>query len=329
MFKALCSTTWVWYLHSNAHDYELILISQQTTLSKVFCSNLAHLSLVFFWFTGMHLHGAYFSSYHCWLKDPKYSFPSAQSIWYFIGQDILNTKIGIYFQGVHITSGLFQLWRSEGIITNLALKDACCVSLIATILSLLGSSLHLHLIWLEISLYKKSKSFSIHHSISLFGLGSISFSRHQIHISAPIHRLLLSGLDPMSMPCAQELLNLSKSSLHTASALEFDVILLPQGIITFHTHLCGSITLLRTNALYATTLTSNSSILGSSGKLLTNGSVLLGQVITHHLYLGVVCLSSSVLGFRLRFYFTYTSASYMQLLSWNAQLSMNLAIAGS
>lgn len=317
MFKALCSTTWVWYLHSNAHDYELILISQQTTLSKVFCSNLAHLSLVFFWFTGMHLHGAYFSSYHCWLKDPKYSFPSAQSIWYFIGQDILNTKIGIYFQGVHITSGLFQLWRSEGIITNLALKDACCVSLIATILSLLGSSLHLHLIWLEISLYKKSKSFSIHHSISLFGLGSISFSRHQIHISAPIHRLLLSGLDPMSMPCAQELLNLSKSSLHTASALEFDVILLPQGII------CGSIT------EYATTLTSNSSILGSSGKLLTNGSVLLGQVITHHLYLGVVCLSSSVLGFRLRFYFTYTSASYMQLLSWNAQLSMNLAIAGS
>lgn len=319
MFKALCSTTWVWYLHSNAHDYELILISQQTTLSKVFCSNLAHLSLVFFWFTGMHLHGAYFSSYHCWLKDPKYSFPSAQSIWYFIGQDILNTKIGIYFQGVHITSGLFQLWRSEGIITNLALKDACCVSLIATILSLLGSSLHLHLIWLEISLYKKSKSFSIHHSISLFGLGSISFSRHQIHISAPIHRLLLSGLDPMSMPCAQELLNLSKSSLHTASALEFDVILLPQGIIS----ISGSIT------EYATTLTSNSSILGSSGKLLTNGSVLLGQVITHHLYLGVVCLSSSVLGFRLRFYFTYTSASYMQLLSWNAQLSMNLAIAGS
>ena len=303
MFKALCSTTWVWYLHSNAHDYELILISQQTTLSKVFCSNLAHLSLVFFWFTGMHLHGAYFSSYHCWLKDPKYSFPSAQSIWYFIGQDILNTKIGIYFQGVHITSGLFQLWRSEGIITNLALKDACSVSLIATILSLMGSSLHLHLIWLEISLYKKSKSFSIHHSISLFGLGSISFSRHQIHISAPIHRLLLSGLDPMSMPCAQELLNLSKSSL---SALEFDVILLPQGIVIL--------------------TTSNSSILGSSGKLLTNGSVLLGQVITHHLYLGVVCLSSSVLGFRLRF---YTSASYMQLLSWNAQLSMNLAIAGS
>ena len=292
MFKAICSTTWVWYLHSNAHDYALEkLISQQTTLSKVFCSNLAHLSLVFFWFTGMHLHGAYLSTYQCWLKDPKHSLPSAQSIWSFIGQDILNTKIGIYFQGVHITSGLFQLWRSEGIITNLALKDACSVSLIATILSLMGSSLHLHLIWLEISLYKKSKSFSIHHFCSLFGLGSISLSRHQIHISVPIHRLLLSGIDPMSMPCPQELLNLSKSS-------RFDVILLPQGRI--------------------------SSLLGSSGKLLTNGSVLLGQVITHHLYVGVTCLSSSVLGFRLRYTFSLAT-----ILSWNAQLSMNLAIAGS
>ena len=95
----------------------------------------------------------------------------------------------------------------------------------------------------------------------------------------------------MSMPCPQELLNLSKSS-------RFDVILLPQGRI--------------------------SSLLGSSGKLLTNGSVLLGQVITHHLYVGVTCLSSSVLGFRLRYFsFTFT------ILSWNAQLSMNLAIAGS
>ena len=126
---------------------------------------------------------------------------------------------------------------------SLGLKDACSVSLIATLLSLIGSSLHLHLIWLETSLYKKFKSFSIHHLSSLFGLGSLSLSRHQIHISVPIHRLLLSGIDPMSMPCLQELLNLCKSSL------------------CFH---------------------NSSSLLGSSGKLLTNASVLLGQVITHH-----------------------------------------------
>ena len=74
LFKAICSTTWVWYLHSNAHDYNSQLFSSQT-LSKVFCSNIAHLSVVFFWLTGMHLHGAYFSTYHIWLKDPKYKLP--------------------------------------------------------------------------------------------------------------------------------------------------------------------------------------------------------------------------------------------------------------
>jgi len=303
MSKAPSSTTWVWSLHSDAHDYEPTLTSQQTTSSKIFSSNLAHLSLVFFWLAGMHLHGAYFSNYHCWLKDPKHSFPSAQSVWHLVGQDILNAEVGAHFQGIYITSGLFQLWRSEGIVTNLALKDACCVSLIATILSLLGSFLHLHLIWPEVSLYKKFKSLSIHHTIGLFGLGSISFSGHQIHISVPIHRLLLSGLDPASMPCPQELLNLSELSL---PASEFGAIFLPRGA--------------------AALTTSNSSVLGSSGKLLAGGSILLGQVAAHHFYLGVVCLLSGVLASRLR---SHTSASYMQLLSWNAQLSINLAITGS
>ena len=37
---------------------------------KVFSSNLAHLSLVFFWISGMHLHGAYLSNYDIWLKIP-------------------------------------------------------------------------------------------------------------------------------------------------------------------------------------------------------------------------------------------------------------------
>ena len=95
MSKAISSTTWVWSLHSDAHDYALgELTPQQTTSSKIFSSNLAHLSLVFFWLAGMHLHGAYFSNYHCWLKDPKHSSPSAQSVWHLVGQDILNAEVG-------------------------------------------------------------------------------------------------------------------------------------------------------------------------------------------------------------------------------------------
>jgi photosystem I P700 chlorophyll a apoprotein A1 len=304
MSKAISSTTWVWSLHSDAHDYNTQLSSSLSS-SKIFSSNIAHLSLVFFWLAGMHLHGAYLSTYHCWLKDPKHSLPSAQSVWPLVGQDILNAEVGAHFQGIYITSGLFSVWRSEGLVTNLALKDACAVSLIATILSLMGSFLHLHLIWPETSLYKKFKSLSVHHLSGLFGLGSLSLSGHQIHISVPVHRLLLSGVDPASMPCPQELLNLSELSLRS------DAILLPLG--------------------YSTT----SSILGSSGKLLAGASILLGQVAAHHFYVGVVCLLSGIICHSLR---SRTSSPLLLQRpypngygygSWNAQLSINLAITGS
>ena len=149
----------------------------------------------------MHFHGAYFSNYNIWLKDPKHYLPSAHNVWSLIGQDILNSDIGNYFQGIHITSGIFQLWRSEGIITQIHLKYATCASLIGTIISCSGSYFHMHISWSTRSFYKKFKcAGSIHHLSVLFGLSSISWCGHQIHISVPPNRLLDSGIDPVVMP---------------------------------------------------------------------------------------------------------------------------------
>ena len=68
------TTTWIWNLHSDAHDFDMQQSSQFLVTRKVFSSNVAHLSLVFFWISSMHLNGAYFSNYDIWLKDPKHSF---------------------------------------------------------------------------------------------------------------------------------------------------------------------------------------------------------------------------------------------------------------
>ena len=237
------TTTWIWNLHSDAHDFHIQhlafvavssntsqqnnrftrraavlrlvavcssgMISSMNIKRSAFSSNLAHLSLVFFWITGMHFHGAYFSNYDIWLKDPKHYFPSALSVWSFIAQDILNSDIGNYFQGIHITSGIFQLWRSEGLITQIHLKYACSASLIGTIISCSGSYFHMHISWslgIKRTFYKKFKCLSIHHSAVLFGLSSISWCGHQIHISVPPNRLLDSGIDPVVMPCPQDFL---------------------------------------------------------------------------------------------------------------------------
>ena len=78
-FKGPFTTPWIWNLHSDAHDFHIQQsLSSMKIRRKVFSSNLAHLSLVFFWMTGMHFHGAYFSNYDIWSRDPKHSLPSAQ-----------------------------------------------------------------------------------------------------------------------------------------------------------------------------------------------------------------------------------------------------------
>ena len=210
--KGAKTTTWIWNLHSDAHDFyisstnERALMAKERALRaitrKVFSSNLAHLSLVFFWISGMHFHGAYFANADIWNKDPKHYLPSAHNVSSLIGQDILNSDIGNYFQGTSITSGLFQLWRSEGIIVAIDLKYGCSASLIGTIMCMSGSYFHMHIGWSKERVLALSTSY---HLALLFGLSSISWSGHQIHISLPTHRLLDSGIDPVVIPWLQDL----------------------------------------------------------------------------------------------------------------------------
>jgi len=279
------TTTWIWNLHSDAHDFDVQQGSQSLIARKVFSSNIAHLSLVFFWLGAMHFHGAYFSNYSAWLKDPKHCLPSAHNVWPLVGADILNSDVGGYFQGIYITSGLYQLWRSEGLITQVHLKYACAASLIGVIVSCCGSYYHMHVKWSTVSFYKKLKSLSIHHSAVLFGLGSISWCGHLIHISVPLNRLLDSGVDPAVIPCPQDLL---------LSGIG------PSDI---------------------------SKILGC----FSCKGVFLGQVAAHHLSVGVVFIMGCVIGIRYRVtnYEKISRATAPLAYSWHAQLSINLAIAGS
>jgi photosystem I P700 chlorophyll a apoprotein A1 len=235
--KGAKTTTWIWNLHSDAHDFCLTgsamagkqkqggkqmsnatarenvraTISQGLVTRKVFSSGLAHLSLVFFWLGGMHFHGAYFANTSAWNKDPKHCLPSAQTVSSLVGQDILNSDVGGYFQGINITSGFFQLWRSEGIVTEIHLKYASCASLIGTIVSLGASYFHMHTSACSFIASRSTDNSglgyaSVHHLFLLLGLGSMSWSAHQIHISLPINRLLDSGVDPAGIPWPQDLL---------------------------------------------------------------------------------------------------------------------------
>ena len=175
---------------------------------KVFSSNLAHLSLVFFWISGMHFHGAYFSNYDIWLKDAK-DYLAVLSQLSLIHQDILNShqsSTTYYFQGIDVLSGIFQLWHVEGILTPNHLKYVASASFLSGIISLGGSYFHMHISSDTNSKYKKFKGLSIHHLSLLFGLTSIALSAHQYHISMPLNPLLQAGISPLQIPCPQDLL---------------------------------------------------------------------------------------------------------------------------
>ena len=157
----------------------------------------------------MQNHGAYFSNYDIWLKDPVDYYASAQIVSPLIHQDILNSDIGdLYFQGIDIRGGIFQLWRATGIITDIDMQYASCASLIGVMISMLGSYFHLHISYypgLASPVYKKFKSLCSHHLSLLFGLSSIIWGAHEYHIAKPANRLLDSGITPTSMGSSEDL----------------------------------------------------------------------------------------------------------------------------
>jgi photosystem I P700 chlorophyll a apoprotein A1 len=96
--------------------------TQTIITRKVFSSNIRHSGFIFLFLSGFHFDGVYFSNYLTWTKDPNNCTPSAHILWVLIGQDLLNQDVGTYFQGIQNTSGIFNLWRTEGLITHLDLK---------------------------------------------------------------------------------------------------------------------------------------------------------------------------------------------------------------
>nr|AVY51804.1 photosystem I apoprotein A1 [Pyrocystis lunula] len=234
---------------------------------------------------------------------------TAQYVWPIVGQDCLNADLGGYYEGLRITSGIFSLYRSLGIINITSLKCSVAASAIGALVAVLAAYIHIHVVLNISSLYNKFKSLSLHQLSILFGLGSISFSGHIIHISLPINYLLDSGVDPWTVGLAyHDLLSLSfyKSifpGFGCGPLIDVSVFL-PKGV----------------------------ALLGSSSYMINQvtGCVPTIQVALHHLALGFVLILSSAFGLAIRSLPSKISLGVSSLSrSWHSQLSINLSVTGS
>ena len=200
------TTTWIWNLHADAHDFDSHTNSLEDVSRKIFSAHFGQLSLIFLWISGMHFHGAYFSNYSAWLANPIGIKQSSQVVWPIVGQEILNGDMGGNFSGVQTTSGWFQLWRSEGITSEVELYWTALGGLFMSALMMFAGWFHYHKAAPKLEWFQNAESMMNHHLSGLLGLGCLSFAGHQIHIALPINKLLDAGVTPQEIPLPHEFL---------------------------------------------------------------------------------------------------------------------------
>jgi len=200
------TTTWIWNLHADAHDFDRHTSSLEDISRKIFSAHFGQLSIIFLWLSGMYFHGARFSNYSAWLSNPTSVKPSAQVVWPIVGQEVLNGDVGGGFQGVQITSGFFQLWRASGITNEVELYWCALAGLIMSGLMIFAGWFHYHKAAPKLEWFQNAESMLNHHLSGLLGLGCLSWAGHQIHISLPINKLLDAGVAPQEIPLPHEFL---------------------------------------------------------------------------------------------------------------------------
>ena len=201
--KGPSSTTWIWNFHATSHDFTSSPTNNLGIARKVIASGAAHFSVILLWVSGMLFHGSYFSNYIEWLRNSLHTKPSAHFVWSIVGQGILNSDVGSYFQGLYISSGLFHIWKAQGIESYAHLKCASLTSLFTSLL-FLGLAYYVMHVW---PLSSTSQLLSYRSAILLLGLASISWAAHIVHISTPTNNLLDSGIDPVLLVAPQDLLS--------------------------------------------------------------------------------------------------------------------------
>jgi photosystem I P700 chlorophyll a apoprotein A1 len=184
------TTTWIWNLHSSAHDFDSHTSDLEDVSRKIFSAHFGHLAVVFIWLSGMYFHGAKFSNYEAWLTNPTAIKPSAQVVWPIVGQEILNGDVGGGFHGIQITSGLFQMWRANGITNSYQLYCTAIGGLVMAALMLFAGWFHYHKKAPKLEWFQNVESAMNHHLAGLFGLGSLAYAGQQIHVSLPINACL-------------------------------------------------------------------------------------------------------------------------------------------
>jgi photosystem I P700 chlorophyll a apoprotein A2 len=194
------ATRRIWYGIATAHDLEMHdEMTSESLYQKVFASHFGHLAIIFIWTSGNLFHVAWQGNFEQWILNPLKVKPIAHAIWDpHFGEPALKafTRGGATYPVNISYSGLYNWWYTIGIRTNNELYLGSIALLLLSGILLFAGWLHLQpkfkpaLAW-----FKNNESRLNHHLIGLFGVSSLAWSGHLVHVAIPESRGIHVGWD--------------------------------------------------------------------------------------------------------------------------------------
>ena len=194
------TTRRIWYGIATAHDFESHDgMTEEKLYQKIFASHFGHLAIIFLWTSGNLFHVAWQGNFEQWIKDPLTVRPIAHAIWdpHFgtaavdaFSQAGASSPVNIAF------SGVYHWWYTIGMRTNGDLYMGSVFLLLLAAVMLFAGWLHLQPKFSpSLSWFKNAESRLNHHLAGLFGVSSLAWTGHLIHVAIPESRGVHVGWD--------------------------------------------------------------------------------------------------------------------------------------
>ena len=184
------TTRRIWYGIATAHDFESHDgMTEENLYQKIFASHFGHLAIIFLWTSGNLFHVAWQGNFEQWVKDPLNIKPIAHAIWDpHFGQPAVDafsqagssSPVNIAF------SGVYHWWYTIGMRTNSDLYTGAVFLLLLSAIFLFAGWLHLQPKFRpSLSWFKNAESRLNHHLAGLFGVSSLAWTGHLVHVAIP------------------------------------------------------------------------------------------------------------------------------------------------
>jgi photosystem I P700 chlorophyll a apoprotein A2 len=187
------TTRRIWYGIATAHDFESHDgMTEEKLYQKLFATHFGHLAIIFLWASGSLFHVAWQGNFEQWTADPLTVKPIAHAIWDpHFGKAAVDafTQAGASSPVDIAYSGVYHWWYTIGMRHNSDLYMGSIFLLILAAIFLFAGTLHLQpkfrpsLAW-----FKNAESRMNHHLAGLFGVSSLAWTGHLVHVAIPESR---------------------------------------------------------------------------------------------------------------------------------------------